>query len=171
MIKQIPGYPMYFISEDGDVFTTYRKNGKTMLKPHIDKDGYKRVALYTSKDKRVWIGVHKLVALTFLGGEHQGMVVNHINYDRADNRLENLEWVTPEQNVQHSIQNYRGKKKPIYGVNEIGEVVQYDSLQSAAADQNVSVGNICRSAKHDKWKCNGYKWSYITPINCSVEDR
>lgn len=46
--------------------------------------------------------VHRLVALTFLG-ESIGKQVNHINGNKHDNRLENLEWVTPKQNYAHAI--------------------------------------------------------------------
>lgn len=44
--------------------------------------------------------VHRLVALAWLGGPHPGMVVHHINADRQDNRLDNLEWVTQSDNIQ-----------------------------------------------------------------------
>ena len=48
------------------------------------------------------ISVHRLVCTAFLGPQSANMQVNHRNCDKKDNRVENLEWVTPQQNSQHS---------------------------------------------------------------------
>jgi hypothetical protein len=53
--------------------------------------------------------VHRLVAIAFIG-EQEGMQVNHKNGIKSDNRIENLEWVTPSQNIRHSI-NELGKAR------------------------------------------------------------
>lgn len=66
--------------------------------------------------KRVRIGTHRLVALTFVPGFQEGFVVNHINGIKTDNRAENLEWVTLAQNTKHAwetgLVNLRGNNQP-----------------------------------------------------------
>lgn len=166
MFKEIPGYPNYLVSDSGIVKTTFNRNGKKHLTPYKDEDGYLRVALYKQTGGRVYIGVHKLVAMAFLGGDHKGMCVNHINYDRCDNRLENLEWVTPSENNRHSRQHYvdAQAKKAVIGVSRSGDVVEYDSMTSAAIAIGGAASNIHRSIRTGYYHA-GYKWSYNKPIN------
>ncbi len=68
-----------------------------ILRPVIDKYGYVRVVL-TNGPRRKLCQVHRLVLLTFRGPCPEGYQAHHINEDKQDNRLENLEWVTPRQN-------------------------------------------------------------------------
>lgn len=75
-----------------------------VLKAIPDKDGYLNVSLWKEgKEKR--FKVHRLVAEAFLGSCPDGIQVNHINLIKTDNRLCNLEYVTPEENVHHAIKN------------------------------------------------------------------
>lgn len=163
MFKTIPGFEKYEVNEIGDIKTHYNKNGKMTLKPYIDNDGYKRVRLY--KDgKHIWLGVHKLVAITFLGGDHEGMMVNHIDYNRANNDVNNLEWVTPKQNAQHSIQNYikanEPRMKPVIRIDNNGLETKYPSLTEAAFVNESSPGNIRRCLRGDTKRCAGFMWRY-----------
>lgn len=161
MFRQIPDFPFYEVNEIGVVKTKFRRNGKTYCKPYKDRDGYLRVALYKSKNERVWIGVHKLVAIAFLGGDHGGMVVNHINYKRDDNRVENLEWVTPKQNAQHSSENYKHttNNKPVIAIAKDGRTVEYESISSAARSVGGNAANIHRSI-HTGYSHAGFVWHY-----------
>lgn len=72
--------------------------GRT-IKPFISKKtGYLQVNL----SKKARHAVHRLIAAEFCDGYSDGLVVNHKNGIRADNRAENLEWVTASENVRHS---------------------------------------------------------------------
>lgn len=172
MFRTIPNFNHYEVSDDGVIKTNYGKNGKTTLKPYKDDDGYLRVFLYADNGKRKWIGVHKVVAMAFLGGDHEGLQVNHINYNREDNRVENLEWVTPKENTHHSIEHHResAHKSPVIGVSKSGKVVEYDSMSEAAKCVGGSPSNIHRSI-HTGYSHAGYVWKYKSPINCPREGR
>ena len=61
-------------------------------------NGYLQVSLYyNGQESRCW--VHRLIAVAFLGPCPDGFQVNHKNGNRTDNRIENLEYVTPQENI------------------------------------------------------------------------
>lgn len=88
----------YLIAEDGGVFST---ESEDWLKPQPDKDGYQSVDL-KSNGNRVRIKLHREVAMTFLPPPQPGQTeVNHIDGNRQNNTLSNLEWVSHAENIQH----------------------------------------------------------------------
>jgi hypothetical protein len=108
--KDIPNWPGYMASDTGLIRSTprtmIRSNGRKytnsdrILKSSVAQ-GYKFVGL--NKDLCCTrISVHKLVAMTFLAPKHGHKEVNHKNYDKLDNRVENLEYVSTRENVSHS---------------------------------------------------------------------
>jgi hypothetical protein len=104
---KIKGYDNYFIFKEGYV---YNKQRKSYLKPITNKSGYSYVTLSSSEGKRNWY-IHVLVAQHFIfNNDEKRTQVNHKNKIRNDNRLENLEWVTPSENMIHSkINNTKSK--------------------------------------------------------------
>jgi hypothetical protein len=76
---------------------------KRELVGHISIGGYKRVGL-TKDNKTINRTVHRLVLQSFLGHK-EGLVINHKNGIKTDNRLENLEWCTISENTKHSHDN------------------------------------------------------------------
>ena len=79
------------------------------LKPSNNGSGYLYVTLRI-KGKRAHRYIHRLVAENFLEKEEGKEVVNHIDYDKANNCVSNLEWCTQKENVQHSAINMRKPK-------------------------------------------------------------
>jgi hypothetical protein len=91
----IANYPGYFVSTEGRV----RGARGHVLRP--SKGKYLQVALSKGSERQA-ARVHRLVASAFLGGNPDGMVVNHKNGQKHDNRLANLEIVTLGQNHAHA---------------------------------------------------------------------
>ena len=99
-VKEIPNFNGYYVSKNGQVYSS-KLNKFVLLKPSYRK-GYLFVKLYNNLQKRVFIGIHKLVALTYIPTKDTSLEINHINYKRDDNRVENLEWISHLNNVRYS---------------------------------------------------------------------
>lgn len=99
----VKNHPNYEVSNQGHVRN--KRNGK-VLKPQLNKkEGYYRVNL---NNKHYYI--HRLVADTFFEGDHQKIDVNHIDGNRLNNNISNLEWCTRKENIRHAYIN--GLKYP-----------------------------------------------------------
>lgn len=98
-LRIAPNYPRYLISDKGEVFS---KHG-VQRSSHV-ASGYKRVKLMHVSGKRRAESIHRLVVEAFLGPIPAKMWVNHKNGDKLDNRIENLEIVTPSRNLQHAVE-------------------------------------------------------------------
>lgn len=96
----------YMVSDTGRVFNSSGKE----LKRQKNKDGYWTVNLKVG-DKFIHRRVNRLVAQAFIKNEDNLPIVNHIDHDRGNDNLCNLEWVTHKENVQKSIENdWRARK-------------------------------------------------------------
>lgn len=95
--RYIKGYgKRYKISNDGQIWSNI---SKVFLTPIRSKSGYLRVHLSNGKEINTH-SIHRLVALTFIPNPLNKPTVNHINEDKSDNRVANLEWMTnAEQNI------------------------------------------------------------------------
>lgn len=99
-MKKIDYGKDYFVSEDGKVFS--KKRGKIIeLKP-ITKghDGYEKVRLYDG-GKRKDFFVHRLVAEAFIENSNNLPIINHIDENKSNNNVRNLEWCTKKYNVNY----------------------------------------------------------------------
>lgn len=105
--KPIPEYNgVYEVSNLGKVRKRC-KNGKIIiLKPRLNYKGYGRVALINHY-KRKEFCVHRLVAKCFIENKYHKPQVNHIDGNKTNNNVNNLEWVTAKENCIHRSKLYR----------------------------------------------------------------
>lgn len=102
-MKDIPGWEgLYACTTTGEIWS-YRR--QKFLSPSKSKRGYLHIVLYKNK-KRYDYRIHRLVAMTFLDNPENKEQVNHIDGNKINNYLSNLEWVTPEENIQHAKDNH-----------------------------------------------------------------
>ena len=80
---------------------SFHKNKIKILTPKPDMHGYFRVVLCKNGEKKNRL-VHVLVAQAFIPNPEGKKQVNHISGDKSDNRAENLEWLTPSENIAHA---------------------------------------------------------------------
>ena len=118
-----------------------------------DRDGYYRCSVQRLDGTWTSQPVHRLVAKAFIPRIKNRDIVNHIDGNRTNNRIENLEWVTPKENVIHSFKfgsrkickqvpkktiltdfqvNQIGKLRELYTVNQIAKLfnIEYQSLKN-----------------------------------------
>jgi len=99
--KTIPGFSTYQVSNTGKIRSlNYKKSKKIKeLKPAIDGGYYKTMIL---SDNKIYatIRIHRLIALTFLGESH--LEVNHIDGNKLNNNVDNLEYCSHSYNVKHA---------------------------------------------------------------------
>lgn len=102
--RDITGYPGYQVSEFGRVRSRRRAKMRTLELPQ-NYAGYRVVGLRTSDGQRKQFRVNRLVLEAFIGECPEGFQSNHRNGNKSDNRLENLEWVSPKENSRHAYLN------------------------------------------------------------------
>lgn len=96
--KKIDGFDNYIIYRNGNVQNTKTKR---ILKFELVSKGYPMVQLCKA-GKCTHFYIHRLLAIYFIPNPHNKKYVNHINGLMSDNRLQNLEWSTPKENIQHA---------------------------------------------------------------------
>lgn len=142
--KKIEGYNHYYVNRIGDV---YSEKSDMVLKPHI-KNGYTFVSLQTPDKKNKSVRIHRLVATAFIDNPDNKPQVNHINANKQDNTVENLEWCTMDENIAHSKElNLSGPggrlntSKEIIRINPSdGTIKEYGSIQMAVRDLYIDEG-------------------------------
>lgn len=98
MIKLIDGFSNYTISQDGVITNTKTQKIK---KPWLGKVGYYYLDLY-SNNKSTKIALHRLLAIAFIPNPDNKQTVNHIDGNKLNNHLTNLEWATYGENTKHA---------------------------------------------------------------------
>lgn len=100
----VPGWPEYEVSNAGRVrrvVPRWPHQGVRVLKPTGNARGYLCVTL-THTTARKTKGIHSLVTLAFLGPRPAGLCVNHMDGNKHNNAIGNLEYVTAQRNSRHS---------------------------------------------------------------------
>lgn len=165
--KDIPGYEgLYQASNLGRIrsLPNSSRNSVRVLVSYKKKSGYHNVTL--CKNKKVkYYRTHRLVALTFLPNPENKEYVNHINGDKSDNRLENLEWVTASENALHAhrvlgIKSNGGCPRKKLRCIETG--VEYESLHDTERKTGLKRQALNYCLKHNG-TCGGFHWEYVEP--------
>ena len=157
--KDIVGYEgLYQVSNLGNVKSL--KYGKErILKSAINSKGYVVVVLCKNL-KCLTKKVHRLVAMAFIPNTENKEQVNHINGIKTDNRVENLEWCTQSENIQHGYNNglFKSKKGEFHNLAKLLNKQVLDirkdnrTIKTIALDYNVSVNIIYSIKNYKTWK-------------------
>lgn len=144
----------YFVSEQGIV---YNEKTKNYLAGSKDKDGYLRIQV-----KKKNLSIHRMVLETFLPKEGmEELEVNHIDGNKLNNSLDNLEWVTHQENMAHAVKTHLSDKCSNAGekngraklTEEKVKEIRKDkrSLAQIASDYGVTKSTISAIKNYKLW--------------------
>lgn len=165
--KQISGYDRYFVSNYGRVKTTYQ--GKEhILSPrnkYKNREGKAYYHVRLSKDGKLKdFFIHRLVAIAFIPNPLNKATVNHIDGNKFNNNVNNLEWATIQEQHDHAIATglipNGGKNKvcPIYKITDITAreikiaIANGDTITEIAKRYSVSKTTIYSIKTNKIWK-------------------
>ena len=168
--KPYPDYPFVEANQFGEIRTkdrvVTRSDGRKqfvkghILKQHLNRSGYLFV-YFSINGKQVNLLSHRVIATCFIPNPDNLPEVNHIDCDRTNNRLENLEWCTRQENISyrdkldHFVNNNPGR--PIFAVDlETGRVFWFKSQCEASLRLGVCQGDIWKVLKGKRIQAGGY---------------
>ena len=125
--KTIESYPDYAVSNRGRikrVTSSQRVAIGYIRKPVKNRGGYLQVTLYCSHPAGKKFQIHRLVLAAFVGPCQEGRECNHIDGDKTNNCVGNLEWVTPSQNTRHKfdVLGYQAARGEQQGMAKLTEL-------------------------------------------------
>ena len=143
-----------------------------LLKPGKTKKGYLQVVL-TKEFKTKPCRVHRLVAQAFIPNPNNLPQVNHIDGNKENNNVSNLEWVSNYDNMQHSIKTglrdikkitnilYESNRRPIIQYDINGNFIKkWNSIKDVEVQLNIPNQNIIKVCQNKRHTAGGYKWEY-----------
>lgn len=165
--RPIPGFENHYeINRIGEIRSIARitvcKNKKVLkikqviIKTKEDhRSGYLVVSLHRSVKKTTTQYVHRLVAKTFIPNPQNKPLVNHLDGDKLNASVDNLEWVTYAENHQHAIQKNLAKLpyKNRSPVKDVCNDVTYSTMSEAAAKSGLKLHELRVLLRHPE-KCN-----------------
>lgn len=167
---EIPGFDgRYFISKTGDVLSLVQNQPK-LMNTFTSRDGYVIVRLVIEHGRQKTFKVHQLLLMTFILESDKwpdGAVTDHINGNKSDNRLENLEIVTNQENLRRAfaIGGYINKYTPVKARNwKTKEILQFDSCNACERHVGICKDLIKGSGRLDNpHKVYPEGWQYCRP--------
>jgi len=120
-------------------------------------NGYKMITL---EKNSMNITIHRIVAETFIPNPENKIYVNHINSNKLDNRVENLEWVTQKENCAAHKKNISHPRKVIQMDINDNEISTFESIKKASEYIGLTAASISRVVLGINITAGGYKWKY-----------
>lgn len=171
---ELPNLSKYKIRKNGYVYSKYEAK---VLKPANNKKGYLQVSLIHDDGQTKSLLVHRLVAMAFLEECEDKTQVNHIDGNKKNNHVNNLEWCTGTDNLVHAVTTglYKTKqRKCVISLDGI-EWIEYNSFAEAARELECNKSNLRETAvknsenrlnnnveaKYNPFRCKGYIVKYV----------
>lgn len=138
------------------------RSEKKILKPILHINGYTQINLYKNGVGKTF-RTHRVIAETFIPNPDNLPEVNHINEDKTDNRVENLEWCSSKYNVNYGSRTQKCHK-PVKQYTMDGEFVkEWQSIIDVENQMGYHHSNINKCCRNVKQSAYGFKWCYAKP--------
>ena len=155
--REIPTFKKYEASTLGNI----RNKATQHINRQITNNGYKKVALITDEGMRKCCRVNRMVALAWIPNPNNYTQVDHVNEDKANNGIENLEWVSASENCKRRFVRNPNCIKPVPLKFENGEqTIYFANSREAARHFEIASATVWGASINGKWK--GYKITRIT---------
>lgn len=157
--KTIKNFPNYKISNYGNIINI--RNNK-LKKQTLHYTGYLIVNLYNNTKSQTF-RVHRLVAAAFILNPHNKRVVNHIDGNKTNNVVTNLEWNTDSENEYHSyrVLNRKPCYKAVDRYDKQGNYIEtHENIKNAEIQFKTGSGHISKCCKGKRKTAGGYIWRY-----------
>lgn len=158
MWKPVKGFEgLYLVSDIGEVYSLL--TNKCLL-PAKKRTGYLQVTL--SKNTLLsYHLVHRIVAEAFIPNPDGKRQVNHIDGNKSNNSVSNLEWCTCRENIIHSIYELGNNKIPVNQFTKDGKFVKgWDSIIEASKGTGIKAQHIWRNAQKIRKSTGGFVFKY-----------
>lgn len=155
---KIEGFDNYEVSNLGKVRNI--KSGK-VLKPQLNRNGYLMHLLYeNNKQKHLYL--HRIIAIAFIDNPEEKPCVNHIDENKLNNDLSNLEWCTVKENNIHDTRTKRVAEKCFKKVIQLdlndNVLNEFESMTQAEQETGASVSHISSCCNGKRKSAGGFKW-------------
>ena len=155
---EIEGFEKYEVSNLGRVRNI--KSGR-ILKPHLNHNGYLKHHLY-KHNKLKELFLHRIIAIAFIDNPEEKPQVNHIDENKLNNDLSNLEWCTVRENLIHGTRTKRVAEKLSQKVIQLdlndNVLNEFESMVQAGQETGVSRSNISSCCNGKLKSAGGFKW-------------
>ena len=162
--KPINNFPNYLVTRDGRI---YSLNKRGYLSQQETSDGYLTVRLSGSMTKKHYY-VHRLVASAYLIVDPFREIVNHIDSDPRNNHVDNLQYVTSQENAIHSSEQGNNMRlgKPVKMIDPISKIClrTFSSTREASRATNIHRENISVCCNNKSRLAGGYLWQFEDEI-------
>lgn len=159
--REVKEYSHYEVNQFGEIRHKVRKH---ILKPRSNKGGYLYVN-FKIDGKNTNFAVHRIVANAFIPNPNGYTEINHKDYDRTNNCVDNLEWITSSQNKQHAYLkevNKSSRGKAVEQYSKDGNYIQtFESITEAAKVINCCVAAISNCCLGRTKTSQGFRWKFV----------
>lgn len=154
--KDIKDNESYSVSTKGRIYSTL---SHIMVSTKSKRGGYPSCRL---KDKS--FKVHQLVAKAFIKNPNDKPAVNHIDGNKENNVVSNLEWMTIKENNKHAIDNglITITKRKVKQIDMDGKLIKiHDTIRGAGKATGIDSGGIAKVCKGTRQSAGGFKWEFV----------
>lgn len=166
--REVKEYNHYEVNQFGEIRHRIRKK---ILKPRIN-NGYQYVN-FKINEKNINFSVHRIVANAFIPNPNGYTEVNHKDYNRSNNCVDNLEWVSSSQNKYHAFLKEENKKSRGKAVNQYTKegmlIKTFDTITEAAQALGCCVAAISNCCLRRTKTSQGFLWSFVESSTTKYE--
>lgn len=170
----IPEFPAYKIREDGTVFSRFKEKTSIIVDDwreikHVvcSSTGYPLVTLCSGDGVRKNKRIHRLLMEAFVPNPYNLPHINHIDGNKLNHSLSNLEWCTPAYNAEHAARNglcderTKASEVPVVQKTKDGDfIAEYCSLHEAGRQTGIVWQNIWKVCNYQRKTAGGFSWEY-----------